>query len=106
MPIKRLLPIWMMVTLLLTTLQGITQQKGRQEKDLSQNNWKLWLDTAATWENDSLYTPPVDISKLPVNEPTGGWTVLQNAPGRTFHFPATVEEYYWGRNGNSFGLAG
>ena len=95
--------------LLFITTKGLAQQKGRQEKDLSQNNWKLWLDTLATWEQDSLYTPPVDIKKLPVHEPTGGWSRLSRegkATGRTVHLPATVEEYYWGRNGNSFGLAG
>src|SRR5690349_10172101 len=105
MLIKRMVPIWMMIALLFTTTTGIAQQNGRQEKDLSQNNWKLWLETAATWENDSLYTPPVDISKLPDNKPTGGWQALQTAPGRMVDLPATVEEYYWGRNGNSFGLA-
>lgn len=102
---KRLLP-YLIACLLFITTKGLAQQKGRQEKDLSQNNWKLWLDTLATWESDSLYTPPVDINKLPIHEPTGGWNILQKASGRTVHLPATVEEYYWGRNGNSFGLAG
>lgn len=106
MLINRMVPVWLIGALLLTTTTGRAQQKGRQEKDLSQNNWKLWLDTAATWENDSLYTPPVEINKLPVHKPTGGWKALQTASGRTVHLPATVEEYYWGRNGNSFGLAG
>lgn len=109
MLINRMVPVWLIGVLLLTTTTGRAQQKGRQEKDLSQNNWKLWLDTAATWENDSLYTPPVELNKLPVHEPTGGWSRLsreQTANSRTVHLPATVEEYYWGRNGNSFGLAG
>jgi beta-galactosidase len=102
---KRMLP-HLITCLLFITTKGLAQQKGRQEKDLSQNNWKLWLDTLASWEQDSLYTPPVDINKLPVHEPTGGWNALVKAGGRTVHLPATVEEYYWGRNGNSFGLAG
>jgi hypothetical protein len=72
MLIKKSFPIWIIGALL--TPKGVAQLKGRQEKDLSQNNWKLWLDTAATWENDSLYTPPVEISKLPAHEPTGGWS--------------------------------
>ena len=103
---KRTLPF--LIALFLLT-KSMAQQKGRMEKDLSQNNWKLWLDTAATWESDSLYTPPVDISKLPVREPTGGWSRLsreQSANGRTVHLPATVEEYYWGRNSNAFGVSG
>lgn len=102
---KRMLP-HLIICLLFITTKGLAQQKGRQEKDLSQNNWKLWLDTLATWEQDSLYTPPVDINKLPMHEPTGGWNALEKATGRTVHLPATVEEYYWGLNGNSFGLAG
>jgi beta-galactosidase len=106
---NRMLPICISCFLFIITTKGFAQQKGRQEKDLSQNNWKLWLDTAATWENDSLYTPPVDIRQLPVHEPTGGWSRLsreQSAKGHTVHLPATVEEYCWGRNGNAFGVAG
>ena len=107
--INRMLPVWISCLLFLITAQGMAQQKGRQEKDLSQNNWKLWLDTLATWESDSLYLPPVDISKLPVHEPTGGWSRLsreRSADNHTVHLPATVEEYYWGRNKNTFGVAG
>lgn len=102
---KRMWPV-LITCLLFITTKGLAQHTGRQVKDLSQNNWKLWLDTLATWESDSLYTPPVDITRLPIHEPSGGWSVLQKAGGRTVHLPATVEEYYWGRNGNAFGVAG
>ncbi|WP_205513291.1 glycoside hydrolase family 2 protein [Longitalea arenae] len=97
---------FLIIALLLTI--HAKAQKGRLEKDLSKNYWNVWLDTAATWEQDSLCTPPVDISKLPVHEPTGGWRQLsrKQADSRIVHLPATVEEYYWGRNGNKFGLAG
>ncbi len=81
-------------------------QAGRTITDLSGNNWKLWLDTAATWQDDALYAPPVNIPSIPPNIPTGGWEVLKTAPGRKVTLPATVEEYYWGSNGNSFGVAG
>ncbi len=81
-------------------------QTGRQEKDLSQQNWKLWLDTLATWEQDSLYTPPVDINKLPVHEPTGGWSALEKATGRTVHLPATVKNITGAVMAIHFGLAG
>ncbi|GAA4749880.1 hypothetical protein GCM10023229_33130 [Flavisolibacter ginsenosidimutans] len=83
-----------------------TAQSGRTVVDLSNNNWKLWLDTAAEWQHDKLYAPPVDVKTLPLNLPTGGWNALKKAVGKTVHLPATVEEYYWGRNGNSFGVAG
>ena len=31
---------------------------------------------------------------------------LIKAQGKMVHLPATVEQYYWGRNGNPFGVAG
>jgi beta-galactosidase len=81
-------------------------QQGRTETDLSRNNWLIWLDTAAKWQNDELYTPPVAVKNLPVNLPTGGWKALDNSTAKTVHLPATVEEYFWGDNGNKFGVAG
>jgi beta-galactosidase/beta-glucuronidase len=84
----------------------VNAQAGRFTQDLSMNNWKLWLDTAAAWQSDTLFVPPVEIRKLPVNLPTGGWANLEKAPGKIVHLPATVEEYYWGKNGNAFGLSG
>jgi hypothetical protein len=62
----------------------------RVETDLSGGGWKLWLDKDAKWENDPLFLPPVDIAKLPVNPPTGGWDSLA---GREVSVPGTVEEY-------------
>ena len=79
---------------------------GRIVTDLSDNDWKLWPDTAAPWQNDTLFLPGTDLSKIPVNIPTGGWDALENAQGKTVHLPATVEEYYWGKNGNPFGVSG
>jgi beta-galactosidase len=81
-------------------------QSGRATIDLSANNWRLSLDTNATWANDKLFAPPVDVSKLPVNIPTGGWDALKKAPAKVVHLPATVEQYYWGSNGNAFGVSG
>ncbi len=84
----------------------INAQSGRTITDLSKNNWQLWLDTAAQWQNDVLYPPPVDMQKLPVNLPTGGWKALNNSQSKLVHLPATVEEFYWGENGNKFGVSG
>ncbi len=81
------------------------QPAKRTTADLSGNNWKMWLDTGASWIHDSLYAPPVQLSMLPRNVPTGGWAALQKAVGKTVHLPATVEEYYWGSNGNRFGVS-
>ncbi|HEY4327502.1 MAG TPA: glycoside hydrolase family 2 TIM barrel-domain containing protein [Mucilaginibacter sp.] len=85
---------------------AVQAQSSRITLDLSKNNWSLWLDTAARWENDKLYPPPVNIGALPVNIPTGGWGVLYSGTAKNVHLPATVEEYYWGQNGNPFGVAG
>lgn len=84
----------------------VNAQQARTVIDLSNNNWKLWLDTAAKWQNDQLYAPPVDAKTLPVNLPTGGWSALKKVAGKTVHLPATVEQYYWGRNGNVNGVSG
>lgn len=80
--------------------------KGRFVQDLSSQDWRLWLDQAAPWAQDRLYAPPVDVARLPVNLPTGGWAALASAEAKTVHLPATVEQYYWGLNGNRFGLSG
>jgi hypothetical protein len=81
-------------------------QSGRSTIDLSDHNWSLWLDTAAKWQNDQLYAPPVDIKKVPVNLPSGGWAALNNHTSKIVHLPATVETYFWGSNGNKFGVSG
>lgn len=65
---------------------------GRMETGLSGTGWHLWADTNAAWQNDELFLPPVDVAKLPVNPPTGGWQVL-DAAGQNVSVPGTVEEY-------------
>ncbi|MGM8361848.1 glycoside hydrolase family 2 protein [Flavobacterium sp. ARAG 55.4] len=72
--------------------------------DLTSLKWRLCLDKEATWANDELYLTP-EISKLPNNPPTGGWETLQKK-GKEITIPSTVEEHFWGENGNSFGITG
>jgi hypothetical protein len=62
------------------------------------NGWRLWPDAKATWQNDTLYLPDeaANISKLPVNAPTGGWDALTDQQGVPVSLPATVEQYFWG----------
>lgn len=43
----------------LTVTFSFAQQ--RIVQDISKNNWQLWLDSAAQWQNDVLFTPPVDL---------------------------------------------
>ena len=84
-------------------LSGISSaQTGRWEKNLSDNNWALWLDPAAIWYNDDVYLPPVDVATLPVNSPSIGWEKLhQNNSAMRVSVPGTVEEYYWGDIGGA-----
>lgn len=79
---------------------------GRWEKDLSGKGWRVWLDTKAGWMNDSLFMPPVDMSRVPVNPPTCGWEFLGASADKVVSVPGTVEEYFWSRNGNPVGEAG
>ena len=74
--------------------------------NLSNNEWTISLDKKAEWEYDRLFAPPVDITKLPINIPTGGWGALDKFPQKKAHLPATVEQYFWGENGNTYGSAG
>ena len=78
----------------------------RQRISLSGNSWSITLDKNAAWQNDSLYLPPVDIRTLAVNIPSGGWSLLEKPDADGVHLPATVEEYLWGWNGESFGVNG
>lgn len=77
-----------------------------QTADLSNKPWKLWLDETARWVDDSLHLPPVTLSTLPVNPPTCGWEALYDGRGISINLPATIEEHFWGKNGNHYGVAG
>src|SRR6185437_981692 len=66
----------------------VARASNRTEMDLSGLGWRLWLDKDAKWESDELFLPPVDVAKLPVNAPTGGWESL--AGGRKVSVPGTV----------------
>jgi len=68
--------------------------------------WYLWLDEQANWETDTLYLPPVDLSVIDSNLPTCGWNELFDGRGKRISLPATIEEHFWGNNGNPHGMAG
>ena len=74
------------------------------------DDWRLWIDEKAEWKNDELFLPE-DISwqngvlcgkskPLPVNEPTGGWGLLDHLTGINVTLPTTVEQHYWGKFGS------
>ncbi|MCD6309064.1 MAG: hypothetical protein J7M24_08735, partial [Candidatus Latescibacteria bacterium] len=79
---------------------------GRIERDLSGGGWMLRLDLDARWLDDELFLPPVDVAGLPVNPPSCGWEKFDFMAGKDVSVPGTVEEHYWGANGNPIGVAG
>ena len=92
--------------LLITLLTNLNAQDILPDKNLTDDIWTIWLDKNAEWENDKLYMPPVDIGILPVNAPTCGWDKLEEGIGKKIILPATVEQYFWGENGDDFGITG
>jgi beta-galactosidase len=78
----------------------------RQEIDLSGSGWNLWHDEDAAWRDDPLFLPPVDLAKLPVNAPTGGWATLATANAIPAAVPGTVEEYLQTKPGPAGDLTG
>ena len=83
-----------------STIQAVPIEDATHGLDLSTSGWKLWLDPKVPWEKDRLYLPDeADLSKMPVNPPTGGWGVLQDQAGIAVQLPSTVEEHFWGKLG-------
>lgn len=70
-------------------------KEGRFTLSLSGDGWFLWQDKQAEWKQDRLFLPEeiTDLSRLPVNPPTGGWERLQPRHARAVQVPGTVEEY-------------
>ena len=69
--------------------------QARMETDLSGNGWKLWVDTEAKWQSDTLHLPPVKLDELPTVPPTGGWDAMYSNKATPVSVPGTVEEYTW-----------
>ncbi|MFC1539225.1 glycoside hydrolase family 2 protein [Candidatus Latescibacterota bacterium] len=84
----------------------VQAEPGRFEYELSGDSWKLWVDHEAAWIDDEIYMPPVDISELPVNPPSCGWERFAFMDFKNVNVPGTVEEHFWGSNGNPVGVAG
>jgi beta-galactosidase len=67
-------------------------------EDLSPGPWRLLIDQQAEWKADKIFLPDeVDLQKLPVHPPTGGWEALNGKAGIPVTLPSTVEEHYWGK---------
>ncbi len=82
------------------TLTAQEALPGRDTIEVPDTGWKLWPDTAAKWKEDTLYLPSeVELARLPVNAPTGGWQALDRQ-GIAVTLPSTVEQHFWGKLGN------
>ncbi len=81
------------ILLLLTVKAAISQTISLNDK-----SWQLMLDREAEWRSDRLYLPkdlPSDLTSLPYNPPTGGWTALRG-DGERVSLPMTVDEHLLG----------
>ncbi len=65
--------------------------------NLSGDGWHAKLDPEAAWRDDTLYLPkdlPADLSDLPYNTPTGGWSALDQGGSKEVSVPMTIDEYF------------
>lgn len=87
--------IWMLIVSVVLIITGCSNE--RETIELTGGGWKAWMDKEAAWENDRLWLPHeiTSIDDLPHNEPTGGWSVLDEA-GMDCFTPATLEELFSG----------
>ncbi|HTS15965.1 MAG TPA: PA14 domain-containing protein [Verrucomicrobiae bacterium] len=69
------------------------QASDRVTIDLSGPGWSLWQDKHASWSNDVLFAPPVDLAQVPRNPPTGGWDQFSASNVLPVSVPGTVAEY-------------
>jgi len=93
---------------------SVQSSQARDETPLGRTGWALWLDRTANWKTDDLYLPPVNLTQIPVNLPTGGWSQLFSSvvpesqaaqavgtatanPTKSLQaeVPGTVEQFFW-----------
>jgi hypothetical protein len=110
--------------LVINMCAALALQTQNRSIPLGSSGWKLWLDRNAVWKTDTLIVPPIDISKLAVNPPTGGWSnlfaksvtsdnvqTIISDPSYSVDatVPGTVEKFCWDAlsgNGKGFGTSG
>ena len=92
----------------LTTSLGVAAASGLSTNVLGaepslaipDDGWRLWIDRDAAWKDDVIHLPRTfELSKLPVNPPTGGWGALASSEAITVQLPTTVEQHFWGAFG-------
>lgn len=61
---------------------------------LSGPGWKLWRDTEAKWQSESVVVPGTPLTSVTRHLPTGGWDALEKADRKSVVVPGTVEQYF------------
>lgn len=85
---------------LLATAPASASDTGRRDLAIPDEGWNLWLDREARYLDDEIFLPSqVNLARLAVNPPTGGWPMLDRAAALKVSLPTTVEEHWWGRLG-------
>src|ERR1035437_3759372 len=96
---RKVLYLFCNIAFLATGRDILPNGTGSKDSIILDDSWHLWLDERAEWKNDTLYLPDeVELAKLPVNPPTGGWDILNKLTGIPVTLPGTVEEDYWGKS--------
>ena len=82
--------------LILLYLSGCHNYAADNEKlEISGAGWKIWLDTAAQWQDDRIYLPDdLNLAELASTPPTTGWEDLYRNKGVDCSIPGTAEEYF------------
>jgi beta-galactosidase len=63
---------------------------------IADDGWRLIVDQQAAWKDDPVFLPAdVQLRRLPVRAPSGGWAVLDG--GIPVTLPTTVEQHFWGK---------
>jgi hypothetical protein len=79
-------------------------QKPLNGQLLPDEDWNLWIDQQAKWDEDLIHLPEsFSLQQLPINPPTGGWAMLERNRGTqdaaVVTLPSTVEQHFWKRYG-------
>ena len=92
-------------SLIFIILFTVAIASAQTKTDISKLDWKLWLDKEAQWQNDELQVHYKTASSMPENIPGCGWDKL-SINGITVQLPATVEEHFWNKSENPYGVSG
>jgi beta-galactosidase len=97
---RRFVQLGTMATAAMVSPSLLARSAARSSIPIPDDGWRLWPDSAASWENDEIFLPDeVDLSQLSQHPPTGGWAALNSRQGIPVTLPASAEQYYWGRFG-------